>query len=99
MTTPESPTSTPPASLELHGDALPRFTEEHQENVFQHQVKMLNRIPPARHSSLGADDFGSPPQFARHQDYFNIQGPISVRGEKKKAFVVMQEFYRGSNLT
>ena len=28
-----------------HGDALTRWTEEYQENVYQHQVGMLKRIP------------------------------------------------------
>jgi hypothetical protein len=30
------------------------------------------------------------------QDWFNRKGLISVRGEKKQAFFVMQEFYRSA---
>ena len=29
-----------------------------------------------------------------HQDYFNRKGLVSLRGDKKKAFYVMQEFYK-----
>ncbi|MBZ5726301.1 MAG: hypothetical protein LAP87_15045 [Acidobacteriia bacterium] len=39
--------------------------------------------------------FRSPRRTLPHiQDYFNRKGLISVRGEKKKAFYVMQDFYR-----
>jgi beta-glucuronidase len=29
------------------------------------------------------------------QDFFNRKGLVTLRGEKKKAFFVMQEFYKG----
>ena len=40
-------------------------------------------------------DFRSPRRpLAGIQDYYNRKGLVSSRGEKKKAFYVMQEFYR-----
>ena len=80
----------------LHGDAMTRWTEEYQENIFQHQVAMLNRIPFLRGTSPWIlMDFRSPRRTLPNiQDYFNRKGLVSLRGEKKKAFFVMQEFYR-----
>ena len=80
----------------LHGGATDRFTEEYQENVFRHQVKMLSRIPDLRGTSPWVlMDFRSPRRsLPGVQDYFNRKGLVSVRGEKKKAFYVMQEFYQ-----
>jgi beta-glucuronidase len=80
----------------MHGDAMIRFTEEYQENVFQHQVKMLSRVPNLRGTTPWVlMDFRSPRRsLPVIQDYFNRKGLVSIRGEKKKAFFVMQEFYR-----
>ncbi|HUE01774.1 MAG TPA: glycoside hydrolase family 2 TIM barrel-domain containing protein [Bryobacteraceae bacterium] len=80
----------------LHGDAMARFTEEYQENVFEHQVKMLSRVPNLRGTTPWVlMDFRSPRRsLPGIQDYFNRKGLVSLRGEKKKAFFVMQKFYR-----
>jgi len=80
----------------LHGDPLARWTEEYQENVYRHQVGMLNRIPYLRGTSPWVlMDFRSPRRTLPDiQDFFNRKGLVSVRGDKKKAFYVMQEFYQ-----
>jgi len=40
-------------------------------------------------------DFRSPRRLLPQiQDYYNRKGLLSSRGEKKKAFYVMQDFYR-----
>ena len=80
----------------LHGDALTRWSEEYQESVFRHQLQMLDRISFLRGMSPWIlMDFRSPRRTLPHiQDYFNRKGLISVRGDKKKAFYVMQDFYR-----
>jgi beta-glucuronidase len=80
----------------LHGDPLTRWTEEYQENVFRHQVGMLRRIPFLRGTSPWVlMDFRSPRRTLPDiQDFFNRKGLVSVRGGKKKAFYVMQEFYQ-----
>ncbi len=79
-----------------HGDALTRWTEEYQESIYQHQLKMLKRIPFLRGTAPWIlMDFRSPRRpLPKIQDYWNRKGLISNRGEKKKAFFVMQEWYR-----
>ena len=79
-----------------HGDALTRWTEEYQENVYQHQVNMLKRIPFLRGTCPWIlMDFRSPRRpLPGIQDFYNRKGLVSDRGEKKKAFYVMQNYYR-----
>jgi len=79
-----------------HGDALTRWTEEYQENVYLHQVDMLKRIPFLRGTCPWIlMDFRSPRRpLPGIQDFHNRKGLISDRGEKKKAFYVMQQYYR-----
>ena len=79
-----------------HGDSLTRWTEEYQEDLYRRQIGMLRKIPFLRGTSPWVlMDFRSP---RRHlpgiQDYWNRKGLISNRGEKKKAFYVMQQWYR-----
>jgi beta-glucuronidase len=78
-----------------HGDPLMRWTEEYQENVYQHQVNMLKRIPFLRGTCPWIlMDFRSPRRpLPGIQDFHNRKGLISDRGEKKKAFFVMQNYY------
>lgn len=79
-----------------HGDVLTRWTEEYQENIYQHQIGMLKRIPFLRGTAPWIlMDFRSPRRpLPGIQDYWNRKGLISDRGEKKKAFYVMQRWYR-----
>lgn len=79
-----------------HGDAQARWTEEYQENLYEHQIAMLKRIPFLRGTSPWIlKDFRSPRRTLPHiEDYFNRKGLINERGEKKKAFFVLQRFYR-----
>ena len=80
-----------------HGDALTRWTEEYQENVYQHQVNMLKRIPFLRGTCPWIlMDFRSPRRpLPGIQDFYNRKGLISDQGQKKKAFYVMQKYYQG----
>jgi beta-glucuronidase len=79
-----------------HGDALTRWTEEYQESLYRHQVAMLKRISFLRGTSPWIlMDFRSPRRpLPKIQDYWNRKGLISNRGEKKKAFYLMQQWYR-----
>jgi beta-glucuronidase len=79
-----------------HGDPLTRWTEEYQENIYQHQIAMLKRIPFLRGTAPWIlMDFRSPRRpLPGIQDYWNRKGLISDRGEKKKAFFIMQRWYR-----
>jgi len=79
-----------------HGDASERWTEEYQENLYRHQLGMLKRIPFLRGTAPWIlTDFRSPRRpLPKIQDYWNRKGLISSGGEKKKAFYVMQQYYR-----
>ena len=79
-----------------HGDASVRFTEEYQKKLYEHQLKMLKRIPSLRGMSPWIlTDFRSPRRpLPRIQDFYNRKGLISNRGERKQAFYVLQSFYR-----
>jgi len=82
-----------------HGDPLTRWTEEYQENLYHHQLNMLKKIPFLRGTAPWIlTDFRSPRRpLPGIQDYWNRKGLISDRGEKKKAFYVMQQWYRELN--
>ncbi|HWT00313.1 MAG TPA: glycoside hydrolase family 2 TIM barrel-domain containing protein [Pyrinomonadaceae bacterium] len=79
----------------LHGPASRRWTEEYMEKVYEHQVRMLKRIPFLRGTSPWLlMDFRSPRRpLPGVQDFYNRKGLISDRGEKKKAYYVMKRFY------
>ena len=79
-----------------HGDALTRWTEEYQEDLYRRTVKMLKRISFLRGTSPWIlMDFRSPRRpLPGIQDFHNRKGLISDRGERKKAFYVMQQYYR-----
>ena len=79
-----------------HGDPLTRWTEEYQENIYQHQISMLKKISFLRGTSPWIlTDFRSPRRpLPGIQDYWNRKGLISDRGEKKKAFYVLQSWYK-----
>lgn len=79
-----------------HGDALTRWTEEYQEDLYRRQIGMLRKISFLRGTSPWIlMDFRSPRRpLPGIQDYWNRKGLISNRGEKKKAFFVMQQWYR-----
>ncbi len=79
-----------------HGDARVRWTEEYQENLYRHQIAMLKRVPFLRGTTPWIlKDFRSPRRtLPGIQDFFNRKGLVSDHGEKKKAFLVLQKFYR-----
>jgi len=84
-----------------HGDAGTRWTEEYQENLYVHQIAMLKRIAFLRGTTPWIlMDFRSPRRtLPGIEDYFNRKGLVTQAGEKKKAFFVLQEFYRALNST
>jgi beta-glucuronidase len=79
-----------------HGGPSARWTEEYQENLYEHQITMLKRISFLRGMTPWIlKDFRSPRRtLPRLQDFFNRKGLVSDHGEKKKAFFVLQKFYR-----
>lgn len=82
-----------------HGDANTRWTEEYQENLYLHQIAMLKRITFLRGMTPWIlMDFRSPRRpLPGIQDYFNRKGLLAPDGEKKKAYFVLQDFYRQLN--
>lgn len=85
------------AAQGFHADALTRFSEEYQEAVYRETLAMLPHIPHL--SGLTPwilADFRSPRRpLPGIQDGWNRKGLVSQGGIKKKAFAVLQEFYRG----
>ena len=79
-----------------HGDADERWTEEYQDNLFQHQLAMVERIPNlAGMTPWLLMDFRSPLRLLPGvQDYHNRKGLISDRGQRKMAFYTLQKFYK-----
>jgi beta-glucuronidase len=79
-----------------HGDADEIWTEEYQDNLYQHQLGMIERMP----NLVGLTpwvlmDFRSPTRMLPGvQDYHNRKGLISNRGQRKLAFYTLQKFYR-----
>ena len=54
-----------------------------------------SRRPRARHEPVDPADFRSPRRLLPGiQDYWNRKGLISDRGQRKKAFFVLRDFYR-----
>jgi beta-glucuronidase len=84
------------AKYGFHGSVTQRWTEENQEEIYQHQIAALRKIPFLRGTSPWIlKDFRSPHRnLPRLQDGFNRKGLISENGERKKAFYVLQKFYR-----
>jgi beta-glucuronidase len=83
------------AKYGLHGDTSTIWTEEFQENLYIHQVNMLKKIPFLQGMTPWIlMDFRSPKRLLPGiQDFYNRKGLISNKGEKKKAFYVLQSFY------
>ncbi len=79
-----------------HGDTDERWTEEYQDNLFQHQIAMIERMP----NLVGMTpwvlmDFRSPLRMLPGvQDYHNRKGVISDRGQRKMAFYTLHRFYK-----
>jgi beta-glucuronidase len=78
-----------------HGDPAERWTEEYQDNLFQHQLAMVQRMPNlAGLTPWVLMDFRSPLRMLPGiQDYHNRKGVISNRGQRKLAFFTLQKFY------
>ncbi|MCX7987706.1 MAG: beta-glucuronidase [Bacteroidales bacterium] len=79
-----------------HGDSLTRWTEEYQEYFFNQQIKMLNKVSFLTGVSPWIlADFRSPRrQLPGIQDFWNRKGLISDQGQRKKAFYVIQKYYK-----
>jgi beta-glucuronidase len=79
----------------FHADALTRFSEEYQADVYRRTFPMLEKIPGFSGCTPWIlCDFRSPRRMLPGiQDGWNIKGVISRDGEKKLAFNVLKDFY------
>ena len=79
----------------FHADALTRFSEEYQEDVYKRTLPMLEKIPGFSGCTPWIlCDFRSPRRpLPGIQDGWNIKGLISSHGDKKLAFNVLKSFY------
>ena len=84
------------AKAGLHGDALTRFSEEYQADVYRRQIAMLKKIPSLRGLSPWIlVDFRSPRRpLPGVQDGWNRKGLVGDDGTKKQAFGVLRDAYR-----
>ncbi|HUC86668.1 MAG TPA: glycoside hydrolase family 2 TIM barrel-domain containing protein, partial [Candidatus Acidoferrales bacterium] len=79
----------------FHADALTRFSEEYQAEVYRRTLPMLEGIPGFSGCTPWIlCDFRSPRRLLPEiQDGWNIKGLISSHGERKMAFQVLNDFY------
>jgi beta-glucuronidase len=83
------------AKYGFHADKDTRWSEEFQEELFIRNLEMLDKIPQLRGITPWIlTDFRSPRRLLPGiQDGWNRKGVFSDKGEKKKAFFVLQDFY------
>lgn len=84
------------AKYGYHGPKNQRWTEEFQENLYRENTAMLDKIDGlAGTSPWILKDFRSPRRVLPGiQDFYNMKGLLSDKGEKKKAFFVLKEWYK-----
>ena len=82
----------------FHANKEARFSEEYQEWYYKEQIKMFKERFPDSYSGLSPwilVDFRSPKRNnPDYQNGWNTKGLISDKGEKKKAFYVLQAYYK-----
>ena len=83
------------AKYGYHGAKNQRWTEEFQENLYIENTAMLDKIDGlAGTTPWILKDFRSPRRVLPGvQDYYNMKGLVSDKGEKKKAFYVLKKWY------
>jgi beta-glucuronidase len=83
------------AQAGFHADALTRFSEEYQADVYRRMLPMLEKIPGFSGCTPWIlCDFRSPRRLLPGvQDGWNIKGLIGHDGQKKMAFDVLKNYY------
>ena len=84
------------AKYGLHGPKNQRWTEEFQENLYIENTAMLDKVEGLCGTTPWIlKDFRSPRRVLDGiQDYYNRKGLFSDKGEKKKAFYILQKWYQ-----
>lgn len=80
----------------FHGDSLTRWSEEYQAYLYKESIAMFDKIDGlAGMTPWILADFLSPlRQLPNIQDGWNRKGLISEKGYKKKAFFILQNYYK-----
>ena len=83
------------AKYGYHGPKNQRWTEEFQENLYIENIAMLDKIEGLSGTTPWIlKDFRSPRRVLPGiQDYYNMKGLMSDKGEKKRAFYVLKKWY------
>jgi beta-glucuronidase len=83
------------AKFGYHADKDTRWSEEFQEEIYIRNLEMLDKIPQLRGMSPWIlTDFRSPRRLLPGiQDGWNRKGLFSDKGEKKKAFYILKNYY------
>lgn len=83
------------AKCGFYGPEMHRFTENYLEKLYEGQVDMFSRIPNLSGTCPWIiKDFRSPRRnLSEIQDEYNRKGLTDEKGNKKKAFYVMQKYY------
>ena len=89
------------AKYGFHGEKNERWTEEFQEYVYSKNLPMFDKIKElAGLTPWILKDFRSPRRvLSGIQDFYNMKGLVSDKGEKKKAFYVVKKFYENKKKT
>ena len=84
------------AKYGLHGPQNQRWTEEFQANLYRQNLAMLDKIEGlAGTTPWVLKDFRSPRRVLPNiQDYYNMKGLYSDRGEAKQAAEVLKAWYK-----
>ncbi len=84
----------------FHADEDTRWSEEYQEALYKNQITMLSKIDNLRGMTPWIlTDFRSPRrQHPIYQNFWNRKGLMSETGKKKKAFFVLQDYYKQMEL-
>ncbi|MFY9243493.1 MAG: glycoside hydrolase family 2 TIM barrel-domain containing protein [Polaribacter sp.] len=87
------------AKKDFYADKDTRWSEEYQANLYDKTIKMIDKIEQLQgFSPWILVDFRSPRRVLPEiQDGWNRKGLISEKGEKKKAFFVLKNFYDTKN--
>ena len=85
------------AKAGYHGAKNQRWTEDFQENLYRENLNMIDKIDGlAGTSPWILKDFRSPRRVLDGiQDYYNMKGLFSDKGQKKKAFDILRDWYKG----
>tara|TARA_R110002049_G_scaffold263116_1_gene439278 strand:+ start:55543 stop:57315 length:1773 start_codon:yes stop_codon:yes gene_type:complete len=84
-----------------HGEAdvASSWSEEYQEDIYKKNLVMFNNIPNLRGTTPWVlFDFRSPTRcHPLNQDGWNRKGLVSDKGQRKKAWYVMKQYYNENN--